>query len=309
MILSLCLNPSIDKVYYVNSFEPGHVFMENGRSYTTGGRGIIVAKVIKILGGNVMASGFLGGRSGDDIKDELTRLGIHQDFIGIRGESRSCTIIIDSRHSTSTSVLERGPRIYKVEKDAFIRKYKELLGISSTVAMAGSLPPGMEPSFYRPLIDMARANNVKVLLDTRGTPLKIGAEAKPFMIKPNIDEAQVLSSKPLSTDSDVVDLVVEMSKKGIDIACVTMGERGCIACINNRVYKFTIPKIEIVNDVGAGDAFAAGCANYIDMGRNPLDIIINGVACGMAKTQFIETGRLTPELVEKYKEMISIVEM
>jgi tagatose 6-phosphate kinase len=298
------LNPSIDKVYYVSNFEPGHIFREKGRSYTAGGKGIAVAKVVKILGGQVMAGGFLGGRSGDYIKDELTRLDIPQEFVGIRGESRSCIIIIDSKRNTSSSILERGPRIYKVEKNAFMGKYKELLKISSTVVIAGSLPPGVEPNFYGPLIDMARVNNVKVLFDTSGTPLKAGVEAKPFMIKPNVDEAQALSSKPLSTDRDIADMVVEMSKKGITIACVTMGERGCIACINNRVYRFTIPKIEVVNDVGAGDAFSAGCANYIDMGRSPLDIIINGVACGMAKTQFIETGMLTPEMVEKYKGMI-----
>jgi tagatose 6-phosphate kinase len=131
-----------------------------------------------------------------------------------------------------------------------------------------------------------------------------GIGGLPYMIKPNREEV----GKLLSLDPDTLEAqaaaVWQLRQKGIELPCITLGKNGCVAGLAEGVYHLYGPAIEVLNTVGSGDSFVAGCAAGIARNLPPVEIIRLGMACGMANTQFLETGMISPELVERFLPQI-----
>ena len=194
MILTITLNPSIDRRYNVKDFEKGKIFRTEDYQYTIGGKGINVSKVIKVLGQEVLATGFLGGNSGEYIIDGLNEMDIENNFVNISGQTRSCLAII-SNDGSQTEILERGPLISEDEKNKFLTIYESLLDKVDIICASGSLPKGLDYNIYSDLIRIAKEKNKKFLLDTSGEALKQGIEAGPYLIKPNKEEFRTILIK------------------------------------------------------------------------------------------------------------------
>jgi tagatose 6-phosphate kinase len=303
-ILAINLNAAIDKVYAVDDFQVGEVFRPRHMNATAGGKGLNVARVSHLLGEYVVATGFLGGGNGQFIAQKVRESGINAEFVPISGESRICIAVMDQKNNTSTEVLEAGPTISPLECENFIKHYRQLLKDCKVVTASGSLPKGVPSDFYRKLIGEAKAQNIPFILDTSGAALAEGIGGLPSMIKPNQEEVGKLLSLALDTLEDQATAVRQLRQKGIESPCITLGKNGCVAGIAESVYHFYGPAIEVVNTVGSGDSFVAGCAVGIARNLPPLEIIRLGMASGMANTQFFETGMVSLELVEKFLKQI-----
>ena len=191
MITTITLNVAIDKAYQVDAFVTGEVNRVRKCTNTPGGKGLNVAKVAKISGEEVAASGFLGGHAGAYVEDMLKAEGVTCDFVHTRNETRSCINILADDGST-TEFLEPGAEIYPEELQQFLDKFPQIVERSDVITISGSVPKGIGPDMYGKLIAMAKEKGKKVILDTSGELLKQGIEAKPTMIKPNTDEIQAL---------------------------------------------------------------------------------------------------------------------
>jgi len=307
VILTVTLNPAIDKLYQVDNFTVGSVFRPRNMWVTAGGKGINVAKVAAILGEKVIATGFLGGKNGQFISEQLEQLGIINKFVQIAGETRTCTTINDSLAHTFTGILEPGPTISISEQNCLLDNFQTLVSSVELVIISGSLPQGVSSEFYGEMIKIAKAQGKKVILDTSGSVLINSLSYSPLMIKPNREELESIVGKSLKEDQ-ILKIAKEIADKyNIEIVCVTLGESGCIAVTEAGHFYLRGPKVEPINTVGSGDSFVAGCTVALVQNQTIEQVLKMGMACGTANTQFAEAGKVSKGLVEKYLQLISIV--
>ena len=305
MILVINLNASVDKRYKMKDLIKGEVMRAAEVDNTPGGKGIHVANVATILGEDCIATGYLGGKSGEFISEKLQDYGIKQDFVQVAGETRSCLAII-TESGAQTEILEPGPTVTQEEQEAFFAKYQELLSKATVVAASGSMPKGLPGDFYGRLINLARKAGKPFLLDTSGEALIQGIKAQPYFVKPNSDEIKVLVGAELRSDEDIVHVLQKFMEDGIKLPVISLGVQGSMAGYNQHVYKITVPKIQCKNPVGSGDSFVAGIAVGIERGMAIEDVLSLGAACGTANAMEDESGFVRKEVVEELFPQIKI---
>lgn len=305
MILVINLNASVDKRYKMKDLIKGEVMRAAEVDNTPGGKGIHVANVATILGEDCIATGYLGGKSGEFISEKLQDYGIKQDFVQVAGETRSCLAII-TESGVQTEILEPGPTVTQEEQEAFLAKYQELLSKATVVAASGSMPKGLPGDFYGQLINLARKAGKPFLLDTSGEALIQGIKAQPYFVKPNNDEIKVLVGAELRSDEDIVHVLQKFMEDGIKLPVISLGAQGSMAGYNQHVYKITVPKIQCKNPVGSGDSFVAGIAVGIERGMAIEDVLSLGAACGTANAMEDESGFVRKEVVEELFPQIKI---
>ncbi len=213
---------------------------------------------------------------------------------------------MDEKNTSSTEVLEPGPAVTQEECDIFLEKYESLLDSCDIVTASGSLPQGVPVNFYCTLIEAAKRKEKKFILDTSGDYLKQGVQAKPYMIKPNREEFEKAADSHFASLFDYGKALIKLRDQGISLPVITLGKDGCIAALEDGVYKFFAPPINVLNTVGSGDSFVAGCAVALCKGEKPDAALRLGMACGMSNTQFFQTGMVSHQLVEKFYKMIEV---
>lgn len=308
MILVINLNASVDKRYEVESIKSGQVIRAKSVQNTPGGKGLHVANVATILKENCIATGMLGGKSGEFIEDKLNDYGINKDFVKISGETRSCLAII-SDDFEQTEILEPGPEVTEEEKQRFLDKYMDLVEDANIIVASGSVPKNIPSSFYRELIDIASSKGKKFLLDTSGELLREGIKGKPYFIKPNKDEIEALTGRKINTIQDVISEIKRFQEEGIKFVAISLGAEGSVVGYNGSLYKVSIPKVKAVNPVGSGDSYVAGIAVGIQRGYDIEHILKFASACGTANAMEKESGFVTESVVNELIDKIVVEEI
>lgn len=304
MILTITANPTVDRVYFVDNFQMGEVHRPQRMVCSAGGKGLNVARVAHIMGEDTVAMGFVGGFNGEYIKSELQKLGIKTDFTQVDGETRICVNISD-KNGLSGELLERGPEVSLAEKEDFINSFKKHLSEYDIICASGSLPIGIDSSFYCDIVRIAKENGKRIIVDASGKVLEDVIRAKPYMIKPNRYELSLLMRCEVDSFDDVKKALIFLRDSGIELPLITLGKDGAMAYIDDSFYKFNSPQVKVKNTVGSGDSSVAGIATGLRRGMSVIDSIKLGMAAGTANTQFEETGVVSCELVEKYYKEIT----
>lgn len=308
MIVTVTMNPSIDISYPLATLKIDTVNRTNKVIKTAGGKGLNVTRVIHDLGGDVLATGVLGGFHGAYIAEELKKAGIKQDFTPIAEESRDSIAIL--HEGNQTEILESGPTVSEDEQAAFLEKFEELIKQADIVTISGSLAKGFPPDFYQKLVQIAQQHAVKVLVDTSGESLKqvITTKQKPYLIKPNLEELEALLGQAFSLE-ELDDIQAALSQplfEGIEWIVVSLGKQGAIAKYQDTFYRVEIPTIQVVNPVGSGDSTIAGFAYGLSKAMPPMDLLKMCMANGMANAQENKTGHVDPANVKNHFEKITV---
>lgn len=289
MILTITANPAIDARYFLERLEVGSVVRCNKTNKTAGGKGLNVARVVDLLDQPVAVTGFLGGRNGEFIREEIQKAGYRDCFVSIAGETRTCLGILGA-DGTQTEILEKGPEVEKTELEAFLDALPAILAESQVVCISGSLPAGVEPDFYRQIIEMAKASGVKVILDTSGEAFRAGLQAGPDFIKPNREELSAYFGRVIASKDQAVEAARELLGLGVGAAAVSLGAEGAVLVLKDRVIAVDIPKVQVVNPVGSGDSFVAGLATAMAKGESLTAAMRLACACGTANAMEEKTG-------------------
>lgn len=309
-ILTVTLNPAIDVRYNVENMRIGEVNRTKHIEKTAGGKGINVSRVINQLGGDVTATGIVGGFTGKLFLSKLNAGNIKNDFLETSYETRTCIAVIDKDIKGITEFLESAEGTTE-DFEKFMEKYVSILENEKVeiVCGSGSLLKGIGKDAYNPLIEEAHKRGIKFILDTSGESLVKGMEAKPFLIKPNQEELEDITGKKFNNLSEVVEAAKELVKTGIQVVMVTLGGDGAILVTDKVVYKGTFPKVEIKNTVGSGDSTIAGMAFGLSKEMELKEYFRLAVACGTTNAMLDSTGNIDLDILKDILEKITVVEL
>jgi 1-phosphofructokinase/tagatose 6-phosphate kinase len=312
LILTVTLNAAIDRTVAVPNLRLGQRHRAVESRTFAGGKGINVARALKLLGRPVIATGLAGGSTGNRILERLVEESILNDFTRIDGESRTNLAIVDPTSGEQTEINERGPEIHPDEVDRFAEKLLYLAQGATICVLAGSVPPGIEPDVYARLIDALKELDVLAILDTDGEPMSSGLRAAPGVVAPNQLEAEGAVGHEFGDTDDLVQGLSGLVEMGAGEAIITRVD-GCVAIVGEgaerRRYEVTIEELEPVAAVGSGDCFLAGYVAARHRGEAPRDCLAYGVACGAESTQHFGAGALDVDEVARLLGRIEVREL
>ncbi len=289
MILTVTLNPTLDKLYLVDDYKKGTVVRVNNSINSAGGKGLNVSRVLHLLGEDVIATGFLGGFTGEYINHLLSPLNIQKSFIKTDCETRSCVNIRDAS-GNMTEFLENGREISQKYVDEFFTQFKLLLKDVNIVVISGSVPKGISDTFYSDLISYAKKENKKVILDSSNNLLKKNLKSSPTLIKPNIFELGQILGTEISSQNQIIEAAQKIRNIGVETVVVSMGEEGAIIVCDDGIYHGIPPKINALNTVGCGDSMVAGFAFSMSKNLSIEDSIRTSVAVSAANALSYNIG-------------------
>lgn len=266
MILTVTLNTALDVTYRVPRLERHGSHRVREVRERPGGKGLNVARVLAALGHDTVVTGFVGGRTGEEVRALLALRAaetgpgggsLTDALVPVGGRTRRTVAVVDDATGDTTQLNEPGPHITPEEWAAFLAAYRELLGgvrgACRAIALCGSLPPGVPVGAYGTLVREAKSAQVPVLLDTSGEPLRRGLAARPELVKPNVAELAGITgtNEPLRAAR-------EARRRGAQEVAASLGADGMLALTPDRAWRAAPPRRLAGNPTGAGDSAVAG---------------------------------------------------
>jgi 1-phosphofructokinase/tagatose 6-phosphate kinase len=302
MILTVTLNAAIDRTVAVPNFRLGHRHRAVESRTVAGGKGINVARALKLLGRPVIATGFAGGPTGNRLLEQLRKEAVLTDFTRIAAETRINLAVIDPTSGEQTEINERGPAVSPEEVEAFVRRVGYLADGAKLCVLAGTLPPGAGDDLYARLVKDLGERGLPVVLDAEGSAMLAGLRAGASVVTPNEREAEELVGQEFADRDDLIQGLAELVRLGAGEAAITRPD-GCVAVIGSgseqRFLEVRTEPLDPVSTVGSGDAFLAGYAAARYDGREADECLAYGVACGAESTQHFGAGTVDRNQVER----------
>jgi 1-phosphofructokinase family hexose kinase len=312
MIVTVTLNAAVDRTLTVPNFQTGHRHRASASLTSAGGKGINVARALKRLDSPVIATGLAGGRTGDRIIDELASEAILNDFVRISDESRTSTALVDPTAGTLSEVYEWGPAVRPDELEVLLDKLHYLSRVASYVVFSGSLPRDVEDDFYAEAIRDLNKRGVHCVLDTEGEPLRVGVDAEPFLVSPNQREAESLVGQEFSDDEDFLVALDAIADLGARNVLITQ-ETSCFGLFREektlRRFRASIPRIEPVAPVGAGDVLLAGFLAARFNSAPFDDALRQAIGCAAASVVELGPGRFDPREAQRLAASVELEEL
>ena len=303
MILTVSLNPAVDKTCEIESLKPGEVNRLVRVESVPGGKAVNVTKVLRQFKLPVMAVGFLGGSAGNFIEEAMEEQGVLCCFTRIAGDTRTNSNImtVDGR---VTELLEPGPEISEKELENFRKQFRGCLEQCEWVILSGSVPGGVPADIYRELIEECHAFGCRVILDSSGEALRQGIPAKPDLVKPNRKELEYLAGEPLDTEEKIKKAMRQLCDKTGGEVVVSLGVEGLFAMAagqNSGFWKQDARRVEAVNTVGCGDTVVASLCMSKIAGEEPETMLRKAAALAAANATTRENGVIP---METYLELL-----
>lgn len=256
MIYTVTFNPSLDYIVSVEDFKLGMTNRTSSERILPGGKGLNVSMVLRNLGIENTALGFIAGFTGKEIVHSMEKMGVKSDFISINhGISR---INLKLKSIDGTEINGCGPEISENAVQNLIEKL-DILSSGDFLVLAGSIPNSMPDDIYRQIMERLDERGVMVIVDATKDLLLNVLEYHPFMVKPNHHELGEIFGVELKTREEVIPYAKKMKEMGAINVLVSMaGDGAVLVAGNGKVYDMPAPKGTLVNGVGAGDSMVAG---------------------------------------------------
>lgn len=305
-VLTLTLNPAIDRTVTLERLEPGTVHRAQAVRDDAGGKGINVASCLADWGIPVAAAGVLGADNATAFEALFSAKGIEDRCVWVPGETRTNLKLVDAAGTTDVNL----PGL--ILDTATLRAVRALLaeaaGPDTLAVLAGSLPAGAEPGLYAALTAELKARGARVLLDASGPALAaaLAAATLPDAVKPNRHELEEWAGRPLPVLADVVEAAQDLVRRGIPLVVVSLGAEGAVFVRDGEVLHAQPPTMEVASTVGAGDALVAGLVAGLCTGSSLADTA--RLALAFAAGKLTRSGAHLPgrERVETIAKTIEI---
>lgn len=306
-IITLTVNPAIDKNSTVPRITPDNKLRCSAPNYEPGGGGINVSRAIKELEGESVCLYFAGGFSGGHLQHLIDHAGIAQERVHTEGWTRENLSVVDETNGRQYRFVMPGAAVSEKECEDMLNKIDELVTEGDYLVASGSLPPGLSSDFYAKVTERVKAKNARVVLDTSGNALKAGATSGVFLLKPNLNELSNLCGVPHLSGLEVERKARKfLNETGCHAVAVSMGPKGALLVTHDLVEHVPAPPVLMKSTVGAGDSMVAGMTLALARGMDLRNAIRYGVACGTAATMTEGADLIRKEDVKHLFEWINL---
>lgn len=309
MIVTVTMNPAIDKTVDIGRFERGDLNRIKRVEMDAGGKGINVSKTIRELGGESIATGFVGGTSGTIIKQVLTDLGLRTDFVEVKGETRTNLKVVEETGEV-TELNEPGPEVSKKQLEDLLNRLAGYANPDTLFVLAGSIPAGIPTDIYRRITEEVHQKGAKVLLDADGTLFSESLKGKPDMLKPNRSELERHYQMDYrASEQELISMGEKLLNHGASMAAISLGQMGAIFLTKEKRYRCPGLRVKAHSTVGAGDALVAAMAYSWDE-KLPLETCIR-LCMGASAGAVTSIGTKPPHrsLVDELVKQVELLEL
>lgn len=282
MITAVSLNPSIDKSLTIERFSYGSMNRVMSTRRDAGGKAINLSVVAAALGVQVKCVGFLCRENGRFIENRLMESGVESEFLWLEGAVRTNMKVLDAEQGVITEFNEPGVPVTQEHLEEMTELVCHQAEDSDFLVLTGSLPPLCPKDYYARLIRAVEGLNCKCVLDAEGEALRMGLEARPYLIKPNRMELEMAAGRRLGSRTEIVRSAVELARRGIAYVAVSLGGDGALLTDGERTLFAPALKIPVKSTVGAGDSMVAGMISGLLAEASLEDVLRRGVACAAA---------------------------
>ncbi|MBM7559124.1 1-phosphofructokinase family hexose kinase [Marinitoga litoralis] len=312
-VMTVTLNPSLDREIVINNFKVGEMFRVSNSSQSViepGGKGINVSRMLSKLGIENMALGFLGGFIGRVFLEKLLEdKNITSNFIFVEEETRENTAILDLENHTITQINTVGPKIEDIDLEHFMQRYENSLSIVNHVLISGSIPPGVPSNVYAKMFELAKNKGLITYLEANGKHFNEAVEnACPDVVRVDLRKEKKYFDRELENIDDYIFAAEDIIKHGAKLSILSYHVEGDIIATNNGVWQFTVEeKVDRAHLFGTGDAFMTGIIYYIL--KNDFDAFEAakfGMATALAKVHHVEKYIEDFNEIYKYYDYFSV---
>jgi len=294
MIYTVTFNPSLDYIVRLDNFTAGAINRVNYEQVLAGGKGINVSIVLKNMGHDNSALGFVAGFTGEEIKRQLKEFGVKSDFVQLdEGFSR---INVKAKASTETEINGQGPDISEAKQAELFAQLDKLVE-GDTLVLAGSIPKTLPDDIYQRIMARLDGKGIRIVVDAEKNLLLNVLQYHPFLIKPNNHELGDMFGVKLTTDEEIITYAKKLQEKGAQNVLISMaGDGAILLTAEGKSFKCPAPKGKLINSVGAGDSMVAGfITGYMESDGDFETAFHWGVATGSASA-FSENLATRPEV-------------
>ena len=309
MIYTVTLNPAVDKTVMIPTFTAGAVNRIQQLRIDPGGKGINVSKCLQSLGMDSIVCALLGGSSGNQILTMVQEQGMTVLSVPVDGETRTNLKIVDTEKHENTDINEPGPAVTEQTVLELRQKIAEQMVAGDIVILSGSLPKGTQTSLYKDWIEFFSAKGMKVFFDADGEQMRLGVQAKPYLVKPNDLELSRLIGEELQTEEDLINAGKQLLASGIQEVLISRGEKGALYLTQAGIYRADGLQVSVLSTVGAGDSMVAAMAYGFEKEMSAPDRLRLAVAMGSASVTCSGTQAPAAELVWKMFEQVQVQEV
>ena len=257
-ILCIGTTPAAQRVMIFRKLTPDAV----NRAATTldgvAGKAINVAKILKTLGANPIATGFLGGERGEFLRAAMAKKNIESDFVTVAAPTRQCITVIDESAGTHTELVEESRPVRPADFGKFMAVIRRRITGCGAAVMSGTIASGGPATLYRDCVQLAEKAGALSVVDALGAGLTESLTAKPGLVKPNRSELAATVGRDLKSEAGVMRAMRELHERGAQRVIVTAGREPALAFDGKDFWRIVTPLIQVVNPIGSGDAFTAG---------------------------------------------------
>lgn len=284
--ITVTLNPCWDLTCYTENVRLGQLNRVGSSQLSLGGKGVNVSRVLALLGDRTEALLFEGGPFGEAFAKGLEQAGICAKGVKTSVyQTRLNLKLIDSADSGCTEINQSGEAVTPAEEAAMLALAEEALQDADALFLGGSIPKGLDKGIYARLIQMANARGVRTALDCDGEALRLGLEARPFLIKPNDYELGLLVGRQVEGIDDAAALITRLHRDtGIWVLC-TLGGQGSLLACPEGIYHASVPKLPLRGFTGAGDTHLAAFMHALHT-KTPVEALRFASSASAAKITF-----------------------
>lgn len=261
MILTLTLNAALDRLIFVDEFQPGTRMIPYKMVDAVGGKGFDASVALSLLGVDTLALGFVGGEIGQQLVKLLDGYGVAHDLIWLDGETRLSHVIAETKTNQHSHIIAGSLPIPAGDFEEFLRRYRQQAAAAGWIVAAGSLPPGVPENCYQTIVEIAHEVGAPILLDVTGPPALSVLSARPTILKMNETEF----SATFAVQAETIDQLQTQAKiirerEKLSALVITCGKDGILAVTGDGAFLAAAPLQQAVNAAGAGDSASGALA-------------------------------------------------
>jgi 1-phosphofructokinase len=284
MIYTCTLNPAIDLFISTPTFSPEQVNRTSRSELIPNGKGINVSFILKALGHENTALGFLAGYMGRFVENGVGQAEIGTDFIFVEGETRVNVFAFDEQTEREYKLVNPGPVVEEKAQQLLLEKISKM-NVGDLLLLSGSKPPGIQDKLLVEIAQLCNEKQMKFVLDVSSPIVKECAAYQPYCIKPNETELASWFGKEHLTISELIALADQLIETGVQQVLLTMGGDGALLVTSDRLIQVTAPKIKPINTSCAGDTVLATYIGHLLNGEDELVALKKSVAAGSSTAQ------------------------